>query len=129
MATPGGRHAQDDARRLEPRDVAEELEGLPRREAQRVEDLLRVDHRLQPGAGLRGALHGQEEGEQAIALRLPGVLAQGLAEREVRSPAVGGEARRVSAGARAAAERSVTSAAGSLARTRRFYAQARRQPP
>ena len=53
MAPPGGRHAHDDARRLEPRDVAEDLKRLPRRAAQRVEDLARVDHGPEPGAASR----------------------------------------------------------------------------
>ena len=69
----------------------QELEGLARGEAQRVEDLAGVDHRLEPRARLAGALHGQEQREQAVALRLPGVLAQRVTEREMLGLAVGGE--------------------------------------
>ena len=66
-------------------------ERLLRRPAQRVEDLAGVDHRLEPGAALGRPLHRQEQREQALLVRRAGVLAQGLAERQVLGLAVRGE--------------------------------------
>ena len=51
--------------------------------AQRMEDLAGVHHLLEPRAALRGALDGQEQGEEAILAGRASVLAQGLTERAV----------------------------------------------
>ena len=53
------------------------------RPAQRMEDLARVDHRPQPGAGLGGALHRQQQRQQLVAVGRAGVFAQRLAERQM----------------------------------------------
>ena len=49
VAAPRRRHAHHHARRLQLRDVPQKLQGLPRRPAQRMKDLARIDHGLQPG--------------------------------------------------------------------------------
>ena len=54
-----------------------------------------VDHRPQPVAVFRGALHRQQQGQQFVAVRRPGVFAQRLTERDVLGRGLGGQARRV----------------------------------
>ena len=83
VRAPRPGHAHDDAGRLEPRQIGQQLERLRGRPAQRVEDLARIDHRLQPRALLGRALHGQEQREQPRLVGGARVLAQGLAERQV----------------------------------------------
>ncbi len=61
---PGGRNAHDDAGGLETGRVGQQLKRLGGRPPQRVIDLARFDHRLQPRALGGGALHGQEQREQ-----------------------------------------------------------------
>jgi hypothetical protein len=46
---------------LQPRYIAQHLHRLPRRPAQRMEDLARVDHALQPRAIAAGALHRKQQ--------------------------------------------------------------------
>ncbi len=92
---PVGRHADHDAGTLQLRDIAEEPERLLRRPAKRVEDLAGIDHLLEPGAALGGALDRKEEREELLLVGRTGVLAQCLTEREVLGLAVPGEAVRV----------------------------------
>ena len=92
---PACRHAQDDPGRLEGGRVLEELQRLPRGPAQRVEDLARIDHLLQPGAAFGGALDGHQQGQQAFAIPGAGIFLQGLAQRQVLRPGLGRESRRI----------------------------------
>ena len=92
---PAPRHAHHDTRGLEPGHVLQQRVRLLHREAQRVEDLARVDERAQPRALRGGALHRQQQRQQRLAPRGAGVLAQRLAERQVLRLAVRGEPRRV----------------------------------
>ena len=54
---------------------------LLRAPAQWMKDLARIDHGLQPGAILGGALDGQQQRQQALAVPRAGIFLQGLAER------------------------------------------------
>ena len=63
-----------------------------------MEDLARIDHGLQPRAGLRRALHGKQQGQQTVLVCRARVFAQSLAQRKMlglgvrREPrGVGGE--------------------------------------
>ncbi len=57
---PCARYANDDTGRLDQRQVLQELQRFPRRPSQWMEDLARIDHRLEPPALFRRALHRQE---------------------------------------------------------------------
>ena len=70
-------------------EKARRLRGSP---AQRMEDIPGIDHRLQPGAMFRGALHRQEQGQQLVPVRRSGVFAQRLAEGDVLRLRLGGKA-------------------------------------
>ena len=85
---PGRGHANHDAGALQLRDVAEKAKGLLRRPAQRMKDLARVDHLLEPGAALGRALDREQERQKALLVGRAGVLAQRLAERQVLGLAV-----------------------------------------
>ena len=86
IGAPCGRYAHDDAGGLEAGDIGQQLKRLGGRPPQRVIDLARLDHRLQPRTLGGGALDRQEQREQ---LRLVGgacVFAQRAAERQVLRP-------------------------------------------
>ena len=51
--------------------------------AQRMKDFPGIDHRLQPGALFRGALHRQKQRQQLVPVGRPGVFAQRLTEGDV----------------------------------------------
>ena len=53
------------------------------RPAQRMKDLAGIDHRLQPGALLGGALDRHQQRQQALAVLRAGIFLQGLAERQM----------------------------------------------
>ena len=80
---PARRHAHDDAGAFQRRNVLQELQRLLRAPAQRMKDLAGVDHRLQPGALLGGALHRHQQRQQALAVFRAGIFLQGLAERQM----------------------------------------------
>ena len=83
ICTPGGRNSNDDAGSLEAGRISQQLKSLRGRPPQRVIDLSRLDHRLQPRTFGSGALDRQEQRKQ---LRLVGsacVFAQRAAERQV----------------------------------------------
>ena len=69
--------------------------AIPWRPSQRMIDLARVDHRLQPRALGGGALDRQEQGEQARLVGGASVFAQRAAERHVLRPGLRRELRRV----------------------------------
>ena len=92
---PGARHAHDDARGLEAGHIGQQLKRLGGRPAQRVIDLARVDHRLQPRALGGGALDRQEQREQPRLVGGAGVFAQRAAERQVLRLGVRRQLRRV----------------------------------
>ena len=75
--------------------VLQELQRLRRAPAQRVVDLARIDHGLQPGACLGRALHRHQQRQQALAVARAGVLLQRLAERQMLRLAFGRKPRRV----------------------------------
>ena len=59
------------------------LHGLIGRPAQRVEDLARIDHGLQPRTGLRRSLHGKKQRQQTILVCRAGIFAQSLTQRKM----------------------------------------------
>ena len=75
VGPPGRRHSHHHPGALQLRDVSQKLNGLLGRPPQRVEDLARVDHGLQPRAGLRRSLHGKEQRQQTVLVRRARVLA------------------------------------------------------
>jgi len=60
--------------------TAEEAEGLLRRPAQRMEDLARIGHLLEPGASFRRALDRQEQREEPRLIDRARVLVERFAE-------------------------------------------------
>ena len=80
---PARRHAHDHAGAFERRHVLQELQRLLRAPAQRMKDLAGIDHGLQPGAVLGGALHRHQQRQQALAVLRAGIFLQGLAERQM----------------------------------------------
>ena len=80
---PARRHPHDHAGAFERGSVLEELQRLLRAPAQRVKDLAGIDHRLQPGALLGGALDRHQQRQQALAVLRAGIFLQGLAERQM----------------------------------------------
>ena len=83
IGPPRGRHAHDDAGGLEAGDIGQQLKRLGGRPPQRVIDLARVDHRLQPRTLGGGALDRQEQREQPRLVGGACVFAQRAAERQV----------------------------------------------
>ena len=63
--------------------LARKLRGLVRRPAQRMIQLAGIQHRSQPGAGLGGALHRQQQRQQPRAIGRAGIFAQRLPERHM----------------------------------------------
>src|ERR1019366_5806860 len=64
-------------------NVLQELQGLLWAPAQRVKNLARIDHGLQPRAILGGALDGHQQRQQTFAVSRTGILLQGLTERQM----------------------------------------------
>jgi hypothetical protein len=64
-------------------NVAQKLQGLARGPAQGVENLPGVDHFLEPLAGFRRPLHGNQQRQQARFVGRAGVLAQCLPQRQM----------------------------------------------
>ncbi len=83
IRSPRRRYADDDPRGLEAWDIGQELNRVGRRPPERVIDLARVDHRLQPTTVGCGALHGEEQREQPRLVRGACVFAEGAAEWQV----------------------------------------------
>ena len=61
VLAPACRHAHDHAGAFQSRDILEECQGLRRAPAQRMIDLARIDHGLQPRALLSRALNRQQQ--------------------------------------------------------------------
>ena len=80
---PARRHANHHARAFERGNVLQELQRLLRAPAQRVKDLARVDHGLQPRTSGGGALDRHQQRQQALAVPCSGIFLQGLAERQM----------------------------------------------
>lgn len=89
---PGRGHPHHHARAFQLRDVGEKPKRLRGRPPQRMEDLAGIDHAFQPRAALRGALHGNEQRQQALPVRDTGELVQRLSEWQVLGFAVCGQA-------------------------------------
>ena len=81
---PVRRHAHGYAGALERGHVVQELQRLLRAPAQRMKDLARVDHGLQPGAMLGGSLDRQQQRQQPLAILRAGIFLQRSAERHVQ---------------------------------------------
>ena len=80
---PARGHAHNDAGAFEGRGIGEKPVGVGRRPAQRVKDFARVHHLAQPGALCGGALHRQEQRQEPVAIPRAGILAHGIAQRQV----------------------------------------------
>ena len=92
---PARRHAQDHAGALQRLGVLQQLQRLRRTPAQRVVDFARIDHGLQPRAGLRRALHGHQQRQQTFAVSRSGIFLERPAERQMLRLAFGRKAGRV----------------------------------
>ena len=93
IGTPGGGHAHDNTGAFQFWHAGKETRGVLRRPAQGMKDFPRLDHRLEPGACCSGALHRHEQGQKLASVRSPGIVAQGLAERQMLGLGMGGELR------------------------------------
>ena len=92
---PARRHPHDHAGAFERGNVLQELQRLLRAPAQRMKDLARIDHGLQPGAMLGGALDGHQQRQQALAVPRTGIFLQSLAERQMLGLGLSRKPRRV----------------------------------
>ena len=90
--TPGHGHAYNHPGAFKLGNTLEKTRRLRGSPAQRMKDIAGVDHRLQPGAMFRGALHRQEQGQQPVPVCRSGVFAQCLAEGNVLCLCLGGKA-------------------------------------
>ena len=77
---------------LELRDVAQKLNGLLGRPAERVENLTSLHQGFQPGASLRGALHRQEERQQAVLVGRARIFPESFSQRQMLGLGAGGQA-------------------------------------
>jgi hypothetical protein len=80
---PTRRHPHGHAGAFDRGHILQELQRLLRAPAQRVKDLARIDHVLQPAAILGGALDRQQQRQQPLPVFRAGIFLQSLAERHM----------------------------------------------
>ena len=96
ICSPGRRHAYNYAGAFKLLHIAQKLHGLRGNPPERVENVSCVDHGPKPRTALGRTLDREKQGEQSVSIFRAGILAQGLAERNMLSLGVRGKARRVS---------------------------------
>jgi hypothetical protein len=96
IRAPGGRNSNDDAGSLKAGLISQQLKSLRGRPPQRVIDLSRLDHRLQPRTFGSRALDRQEQRKQLRFVGSACLFAQRAAERQVLRLGLRRESSRIS---------------------------------